>query len=138
MPETPSNPRRQSPPPPFMVPMTTIISQHRHHLLTLGYSPQPSTTLNHSHLCKQLNNPLLNSQVKQLLSVSDTLPRGVGGWVGQRLGGWVKGWVGGSKAGWVGQRPFSVVFERHGPPPPGGGGGIFLGAGFASLGTQGQ
>ena len=53
---------------------------------------------------------------------------GGGGWGCQRVGGWVK-------------CLFQWFFGRHGsphPPPGGGGGGIFLGAEFASLGTQGH
>ena len=57
-------------------------------------------------------------QVKQLLSVSDTLP-----------------WGGGVK-GLVGQRPFSVVFERHGPTP-GGWGWEFLGCWVCELWNSG-
>ena len=65
-------------------------------------------------------------EVRLLLSVSDTLPgagRGVGGSTG--------GWVGGSKA-------FFSDFWEAWTPPPQGEDGIYLGAGFASLGTQGH
>ena len=58
------------------------------------------------------------SVIKQLLSVSDTLPRGVGEWVAQS--------------------PFSVVFERHGPPPPGVGVGFSWVLGLRALELRGN